>query len=248
MTTTKSTISPADLIAKPPNVPRPDFGLKADICAVCGIYASKKNCLSKACKFCCKTTETFKQCPGHSKIVPSKSLDLSQIMTNAWEKHKQSHLPEYIVCQDEILLVGSGADELFGGYSRYNTSNFHEGLESWRKSTIEDLQRLWTRNLGRDDRCAVASGCTNSRHPYLDPSVVDFVANTPSEILKNGNRQKFATNKALLRELSIQLGLNLTARFKKRAVQFGSRSALCFVRDLNVSKRSIKGTDLLVPI
>ncbi|KEH30815.1 asparagine synthase [Medicago truncatula] len=57
-----------------------------------------------------------------------------------------------------ILLVGSGADEQCAGYGRHRTS-FRRG--SWLGLDEEmklDMQRIWKRNLGRDDRCIADNG------------------------------------------------------------------------------------------
>ncbi|XP_019252450.1 PREDICTED: asparagine synthetase domain-containing protein 1 isoform X2 [Nicotiana attenuata] len=57
-----------------------------------------------------------------------------------------------------ILLVGSGADEQCAGYGRHRTK-YRNG--SWLALNDEmklDMQRIWKRNLGRDDRCIADNG------------------------------------------------------------------------------------------
>ena len=51
-----------------------------------------------------------------------------------------------------VVLSGLGADELFSGYSRYRVSYLRGGVEEQEREMIFDLDRLWIRNLGRDDR------------------------------------------------------------------------------------------------
>ncbi|KAJ8774710.1 hypothetical protein K2173_017156 [Erythroxylum novogranatense] len=57
-----------------------------------------------------------------------------------------------------IVLVGSGADEQCAGYGRHKTK-YRCG--SWRGLHEEmklDMQRIWKRNMGRDDRCISDNG------------------------------------------------------------------------------------------
>lgn len=142
-----------------------------------------------------------------------------------------------------VLLVGMGADELFGGYTRHRAAlkskdwlNLHNTLE-------EDWQNLSHRNLGRDDRVVSDHG-RQLRTPYLDEDLVKFVRN-----LNCWEKYKFSFftsiilirivcrtlplseipqgigEKILLRSLAYHLGLKESASLKKRALQFGSRIA-----------------------
>lgn len=58
------------------------------------------------------------------------------------------------VSPTRVLLSGLGADELCGGYARYRTAFRHGGEQAARASMKADVDRIWLRNLGRDDRCA----------------------------------------------------------------------------------------------
>jgi asparagine synthetase B (glutamine-hydrolysing) len=49
-------------------------------------------------------------------------------------------------------MTGLGADEIFSGYSRYRIAYKRAGFEELEKEMIFDMERLWIRNLGRDDR------------------------------------------------------------------------------------------------
>ena len=51
-----------------------------------------------------------------------------------------------------VLLSGLGADELCGGYARYRTAHHRGGDAAARASMKADVDRIWLRNLGRDDR------------------------------------------------------------------------------------------------
>ncbi|CAG9764990.1 unnamed protein product [Ceutorhynchus assimilis] len=125
-----------------------------------------------------------------------------------------------------ILVVGMGADELFGGYTRHRTSFRRYSWKGLQEILDEDWMNLPYRNLGRDDRVVSDHG-RQLRTPYLDENVVEFVRGLecwektyPSETLPQGVGEKI-----LLRSLASHLGLRGAAVLKKRALQFGSRIA-----------------------
>jgi asparagine synthetase B (glutamine-hydrolysing) len=62
-----------------------------------------------------------------------------------------------------VLLSGLGADELCGGYARYRTAHRHGGDSAARASMKADVDRIWLRNLGRDDRFHMLSNCFSMR-------------------------------------------------------------------------------------
>ena len=119
------------------------------------------------------------------------------------------------------MLVGHGADEMFGGYGRHETRSARGGLHALREEMLVDLGRLWQRNLGRDDR-VIADHARDTRHPFLDEAVLEYVATLSPTAMLPG---KAGENKPLLREVAKTLGLNEAARFRKRAIQFGTRVA-----------------------
>ncbi|KAG8961396.1 hypothetical protein FRC03_005408 [Tulasnella sp. 419] len=123
-----------------------------------------------------------------------------------------------------VLLSGLGSDELLGGYARHRHA-FTKG--SWQGLIDElqlDLDRLPTRNLGRDDRVISANG-KETRYPFLSLSFVSFVASIPVEIKVDPRFEEGKGDKLILRKAAAQLGLVKASARKKRAMQFGSRSA-----------------------
>lgn len=125
-----------------------------------------------------------------------------------------------------VLLIGSGADELFGGYTRHRNA--------FKRSTpdhdllLEELNLDWvrlpSRNLARDDRVIADSGIT-VRAPFIEENFVNFV-----QTLKPLQRcfpalPEGVGDKLLLRLAAFKLGLNNCSKFRKRALQFGSRIA-----------------------
>ncbi|KAI3763695.1 hypothetical protein L2E82_13689 [Cichorium intybus] len=123
-----------------------------------------------------------------------------------------------------ILLVGSGADEQCAGYGRHRTK-FRE--TSWGGLNEEmklDMQRIWKRNLGRDDRCIADNG-KEGRFPFLDEDVIRILLDIPLWEIVDLRQPSGLGDKKILREVAKMLGLNEAAVLPKRAIQFGSRIA-----------------------
>ncbi|KAG2318877.1 hypothetical protein Bca52824_012090, partial [Brassica carinata] len=57
-----------------------------------------------------------------------------------------------------ILLVGAGADEQCAGYGRHRTKYRNGSWTALDQEMKLDMQRIWKRNLGRDDRCIADNG------------------------------------------------------------------------------------------
>jgi hypothetical protein len=52
-----------------------------------------------------------------------------------------------------VVLLGSGADEQCGGYKRHMRLLQTMGEDRVMMELKMEMSRIWTRNLGRDDRC-----------------------------------------------------------------------------------------------
>lgn len=127
---------------------------------------------------------------------------------------------------NRVILIGSGADELFGGYSRHRNA-FRRSTPD-RDILLEELNLDWarlpTRNLARDDRVIGDNGVT-VRAPFIEENFVSFV-----QKLKPLQRcfpalPEGIGDKLLLRICAYKLGLKNCSKFRKRALQFGSRIA-----------------------
>ena len=73
-----------------------------------------------------------------------------------------------------VVLLGHGADEQAGGYGRHRTKFQAHGWQGLAAELQVDMQRLWFRNLGRDDRLIADHG-RESRHPFLDEQLVELM-------------------------------------------------------------------------
>ncbi|MCJ1296462.1 hypothetical protein MMC34_008028 [Xylographa carneopallida] len=135
-----------------------------------------------------------------------------------------------------ILLSGLGADELFGGYSRHAKAFAREGHHGILDELELDFHRLGKRNLGRDDR-VISHWGKEARYPYLDEAVVTWALGRPLHEKCNFGRESYIKgvpkgdqptlepDKHVLRLLAWRLAMPGAAREKKRAIQFGSRTA-----------------------
>lgn len=124
----------------------------------------------------------------------------------------------------KILLVGSGADEQCAGYGRHRTSYRRGSWLGLHEEMRLDMQRIWRRNLGRDDRCIADNG-KEARFPFLDEDVIRLLLSIPLWEVANLEQPCGIGDKKILREVAELLGLYEAAVLPKRAIQFGSRIA-----------------------
>lgn len=87
-----------------------------------------------------------------------------------------------------------------------------------------EIDRIPTRNLGRDDRIVSSHG-KETRHPFLSLNVVSFLTQLPVHMKLDPRVETGKGDKSLLRLLVRKLGLVEASSRKKRAMQFGSHSA-----------------------
>ncbi|KAF9229524.1 hypothetical protein BS17DRAFT_26002 [Gyrodon lividus] len=124
----------------------------------------------------------------------------------------------------KVLLNGLGSDELLGGYSRHRTTFKARGWQGVIDELQLELDRIPTRNLGRDDR-VISSHGKETRHPFLSLSVVSFLAGLPVHLKMDPRLESGIGDKTLLRLAAKKIGLVEASARKKRAMQFGSHSA-----------------------
>lgn len=127
------------------------------------------------------------------------------------------------------MLIGSGADELFGGYTRHRNAfiRLNECLspfDNLEKELQFDFNRLPSRNLARDDRVIGDCGIS-ARSPFLEEHFVYLVRNLRAFQKCFHSLEQGVGDKLLLRLCGYKIGLNQVTKLKKKAMQFGSRVA-----------------------
>ncbi|RWS15704.1 asparagine synthetase domain-containing protein 1-like isoform X1 [Dinothrombium tinctorium] len=121
----------------------------------------------------------------------------------------------------KIMLLGIGADEQLGGYTRHRRIFDNQGLKGLLGEISLDLNRISSRNLGRDDRIASDSG-REARFPFLDETVVNYLNSLPVLKKCNLDKQRGHGEKLLLRLAARKLGFVNVCKHHKRAIQFGT--------------------------
>ncbi|RAL17200.1 asparagine synthetase domain-containing protein [Aspergillus homomorphus CBS 101889] len=165
----------------------------------------------------------------------------------AYDSHPQegSHEPTPYTTSARVLLSGLGADELFAGYSRHGVAFSRDGFAGLIEEINLDVSRLGKRNLGRDNR-VIAHWGREARFPFLDEDFVSWVVQLPvwekcgfgTTATELPSEAGIDSEKKALRLVALRLGMTSVAREKKRAIQFGSRTA-------KMEKGRVKGTDAL---
>lgn len=125
-----------------------------------------------------------------------------------------------------VILMGSGADELFGGYTRHRNAFKRTTPENdfLQHELDYDWIRLPSRNLARDDRVIGDNGVT-VRAPFIEENFVNFARSLKSMQRCFPKLEEGVGDKLLLRLVAYRLGLHNCSHFRKRAIQFGSRIA-----------------------
>lgn len=146
---------------------------------------------------------------------------------------------EYIEYESKskVIFVGSGSDEQLGGYGRHRVEYKKGGLIALQKSISLDTNRLWKRNLGRDDR-VVGDHNKTTRIPFLDYRVMKWISSQHLCNICDMTLEPGDGDKRILRLLARQLGLFSASKQPKRAIQFGTK----IVKQMPKGK----GTDLFV--
>ncbi len=186
-------------------------------------------------------------------------MDLSIAKALYFAARGQGHITNVQAQQDcpcatkaRVLLSGLGADELFGGYTRHARACAKGGYQSLINELDLDIQRLGRRNLGRDDRI-ISHWSKEVRYPYLDEDFMAWALHLPvwekcgfvpdGDLLCKENIDTETTldpAKQVLRLSAQRLGMEEVANAKKRAIQFGARTA-----KMKTGTGRAKGTDTI---
>lgn len=108
-----------------------------------------------------------------------------------------------------IGYLGSGADEMFGGYHRYKEGEF-------RGDMLFDLFTISHHNVCRDDR-VISDNQVECRFPFLDSGMVEYSLRVGRDVLMMNGDRKFVIREVLRRE-----GFECASKVPKKAMQYGS--------------------------
>jgi asparagine synthetase B (glutamine-hydrolysing) len=138
------------------------------------------------------------------------------------------NIPQPYTTTSHVLLSGLGADELFGGYQRHATAFARRSYPGLIEELELDFDRLGKRNLGRDDR-VISNSKREVRFPFLDEDFIALALTLPvtakCDFGVAEGQHGLEPGKRALRLLAWELGMQHVATEKKRAIQFGARTA-----------------------
>ncbi len=116
------------------------------------------------------------------------------------------------------IIFGQGADELFGGYKRYENV-IGKNLE---KAIIEDVRNLGQNNLVRDTKISYYLQMKIIT-PYLDFDIIESALSIPPN-LKVKREGGVVTRKYFLRELARKFIPHEVAYKEKKAIQYSTKT------------------------
>jgi asparagine synthase (glutamine-hydrolysing) len=118
------------------------------------------------------------------------------------------------------LLAGQGADEIFGGYSKYLVEYTRGGAESAEEAMFRDTTMSYDTNFQRDDAvCAYHK--VELRLPFADIEVARFGLSLPIDLKIKSPEDSL--RKRVLRLTARKIGIPaFIANRPKRAIQFAS--------------------------
>ncbi|ELA41795.1 uncharacterized protein VICG_01147 [Vittaforma corneae ATCC 50505] len=121
----------------------------------------------------------------------------------------------------KVVYLGSGADEIFGGYNKYINDIRDRNTVKYsrvRSHMLFDLFTISAHNIARDDR-AISHWNVEARFPLLDYKIIEFSLSLPTSCFID---ERFPENKAILRNLLRFHGFDRAAGTPKKAMQYGT--------------------------
>jgi len=116
------------------------------------------------------------------------------------------------------IIFGQGADELFGGYKRYESLS-HEELEN---ALISDVKNIGKNNLVRDVKLSYRTEM-KILTPYLQWDVISAAISIPTDMKVKRENNK-VVRKYILRQIAKKYIPNELAYRDKKAVQYSTKT------------------------
>jgi asparagine synthase (glutamine-hydrolysing) len=150
---------------------------------------------------------------------------------------------------EEVMLHGQGADELYGGYERYEKTLVREGYASARSEMLKDVKNL-ANIMPQYDQIG-GSASVEMLAPFLDTSVVRFSLGIPIQLKLHQDGLR-VTRKFVLHKVASRIGIPTGVLPKEKvAVQFGSGVARIMdmiARREGFSSRVAKASGFALPV
>lgn len=147
-------------------------------------------------------------------VEKSDPLDISIGIPIYWTAKRAAELGL------NVMLAGQGADELFGGYKRYQEYYLQNGKERAEEEIRRDVLAMHEINFERDLKICNSQN-VELRLPFADYNVVKFALTMPLELKLD--RKKNSLRKLVLRKTAENIGLpQLVASRPKKAIQYAT--------------------------
>ena len=149
-------------------------------------------------------------------------------------------IPLYVLAKEvaggNVLLMGQGSDELFGGYQKYIDKYREKGAEDAEKEIRLDVLMSHRFNFSREDKIA-SEYDMDLWYPLISPGIVYYVFSKPLSFKIKGLDDE--TRKWLIRKISEYIGLPRKIIYrKKKAMQYSSKSQDMLIKTLGKKKVS----------